>query len=103
MLTRRIHDTRYFRLGDLKGKYTTLPDTLLVNAHHDLPGFFLILVEHVLQNHHHKFHGRIVVIEQQNSVLAGPLCLCPGSGRQTRLVIILVIMPVVIVSHAHRH
>ena len=84
MFACEVHHLRDFGFRDLIGKYSALPNTVMVNMKHDSRGGFMVLVEEPLQHVDHELHRRVVVIEDQNPVETRSLGLRFGFGDDRR-------------------
>ena len=81
VLACEIHHERNFGFGDLISKDAAFTDAILMNMHHDPVGIVLRFVEKMLQHMHHEFHGREVVIQQQNAIEIRLFGLRLGAGN----------------------
>ena len=97
MLARKVHDLRHFGLGDFIGEYAALSDPVMMNVQHDLGRGFDILLEEFLENVNDEFHRRIVVVQDQDAIEIGPLCLrfdlgdngCDGTAGSANAILIV--------------
>jgi hypothetical protein len=81
VLPREVHDLVHFGFRNLVGKNAADTHALLMDVQHHASGLFQVHAKETLQHHDHKLHRCVVIIEQQNFVLAGLLGLCLGLGR----------------------
>ncbi len=88
ILSGEIHDLGHFGLGHLECIDPALAYPMIVDMEHYACGGFTVFLEKTLQHMDHEFHGRVVVVEDENPVEAGLLGLgfrarddgCPAAG-----------------------
>jgi hypothetical protein len=85
MLLGKVHNLRHFRLRHLKCIDPAHPNTLLVNVQHHPVGFLAGFVEKHLKHMNNKFHGREIIIQQQNLIERRFLCLWFGFSDDARV------------------
>ena len=81
MFAGKVHDLSHFRFRHLIGENPAFADPMLVHVHHDSLRRLVILVEETLEHVDHKLHGRVIVIEQQDTIKIRPLGLRLGLGN----------------------
>ena len=86
MLTRKIHDLRHFGFGDFIRKDAAFSDSVMVDVKHDLCRRFDILLKKTFQYMNDEFHRRVIVVENKDTIKAGPfdLRLNPGDDGRSR-------------------
>jgi hypothetical protein len=73
----KFNDLRDLCFRDLIGEHAANTHTVPVDMKHNLHGLLPRLIEKALQNVNDEFHGRIVVVQEENAVQARLLCLLP--------------------------
>jgi len=84
MFACKVHDLCDLGLSYLVRKHTTFADPVVMHMQHNSCGGFMILAEKPLQHMHDKFHRRVVIVENEDPIHVGPLCLRFGLGNDRR-------------------
>src|SRR4051812_10308188 len=79
-----VHHLRHLGLGDLVGEDPAFPYAVVVNVQHDARGVVLALAEEAHQHVHHELHGRVVVIQEEDTIEVRPFGLRPRLGNDGR-------------------
>ena len=66
---------RHFCFGNFVGEDSADTHTVTMDLEHDLHRLVAPLVEEAFEDVHDEFHRRVIVVEQENFVEAGPLRL----------------------------
>ena len=68
MLASKIHNLRDLGLGNLVGEYAALTYSMVMDVEHDLGRGFDILLEELLKDVNDEFHGRVIVVQDQDAI-----------------------------------
>jgi len=74
---------RHFCLRDLIRKHPAYPDAVTVDVKHDLYRLIPSLVEKSLQYVNDELHRRVIVVQDQHFVQAGPFRFRPRLGHNS--------------------
>ena len=110
VLAREIHDLGHLGFRNFIRIDAALPNAVIVHMQHDASRLFPVLLKKSLKNMDDEFHGRVVVIQQQNPIQAGSLGLgfrsgddCRAAARPVTALLIALLHDKSVVIHAIRH
>ena len=68
VFSRKIHDLRHFGFCNLMAKDPDDSQPFLMYGKHNFKGLWMVHTEKTFQHDNHKFHGRVIVVQQENFV-----------------------------------
>ena len=93
----KVHNLRHFCFSNFIGKHTAFAHTGIMYMQHHLRCLLFVFLKKPFKHMDYKFHGRIVVIEQQNTIKARLFDFCARARDDTSVGALVIIASIVVI------